>query len=163
MRRNCFSSDILALSLCVVLVIVLTILAPPVNGASTEPTAQASPDRSISQDEEVSQSSCVADINRDGKDEIICGDGGNTLRCFNCDGTLRWAVDLGSRVGSSAAEWDVNDDGLMEIFVGSRSGYVWGLDATGRVLPEWGWPKPMFIFFISPEDVSVILHFVVHT
>ena len=86
-------------------------------------------------------SPCVADIDGDGSQEIICGDGGNALRCFNPDGSLRWAVDTGAHIASSAAAWDVNGDGLMEIFVGNDAAYLWGFDCNGRALGEWGWPK----------------------
>lgn len=99
--------------------------------------------RTASQDEGIDSSPCVADIDGDGKEEIVCGYG-NYLRCLNLDNTERWTVDTGSRVASSPACCDVNGDGQMEIFVGNRAGYVWGFASNGRVLTEWGWPKATF-------------------
>jgi hypothetical protein len=86
-------------------------------------------------------SPCAADIDGDGREEIICGDGGSVMRCLNPDGGVRWAVDTGSHISSSAAARDVNGDGLMEIFFGDDAAYLWGLDCNGRALGEWGWPR----------------------
>ncbi|MBU4174623.1 MAG: VCBS repeat-containing protein [Actinobacteria bacterium] len=86
-------------------------------------------------------SPCAADIDGDGKEEIICGDGGSGVRCFNPDGSVRWVTGTNGHVSSSAAAWDVSGDGRMEIFVGNEAGYLWGFDSNGRVLSEWGWPK----------------------
>jgi len=85
-------------------------------------------------------SPCVADIDGDGKDEIICGSG-NAIACYNCDGTLRWIRDTAGRASSSPAAWDVNGDGRMEIFIGNEAAWVWGFDSAGNDLPQW--PKQL--------------------
>ncbi|MHB8896762.1 MAG: FG-GAP-like repeat-containing protein [Candidatus Geothermincolia bacterium] len=91
----------------------------------------------------VNPSPTPADIDGDGKDEVVCGSG-NALVCWNSDGSQRWAADTGARVVSSAACWDVNGCGRMEMFVGNDAGWVYGFDSNGRVLSEWGWPKASF-------------------
>ena len=85
-------------------------------------------------------SPCVADIDGDGKDEIISGVG-NALVCHNCDGSQRWARETNGRVSSSPAAWDVNGDGRMEIFVGNEAAWTWGFDSAGNNLLQW--PKQL--------------------
>jgi hypothetical protein len=85
-------------------------------------------------------SPCIADIDADGKDEIICGTG-NALACYDCAGNQRWIRDTGGRCSSSPAAWDMNGDGKMEIYVGNESALVLGYDCNGNDLP--GWPKSL--------------------
>lgn len=100
--------------------------------------------RRLLQAQKVVSSPCAADIDGDGRDEVLCGDG-NYLRCWNGDGTQRWSVDTGAWVGSSPAAWDVDGDGRMEIFVGNDSGYLLGYSYTGQPLSQWGWPKKTYL------------------
>ncbi|MBU4489628.1 MAG: FG-GAP repeat protein, partial [Actinobacteria bacterium] len=110
--------------------------------------------RAIFQGEGARSSPCAADIDGDGKDEILCGDE-DFLRCLNSDGTQRWAVDTGDWVGSSPAACDVDGDGDMEIFVGNNSGYLWGFDHRGGQLTEWGWPKKAWEGSTAGVEVGV--------
>jgi hypothetical protein len=91
----------------------------------------------------VNPSPTAADIDGDGRTEILCG-AGNALVCRNGDGSQRWAADTGARVVSSAACADVNGCGKMEIFVGNDAGWLYGFAYDGRPLSEWGWPKATF-------------------
>ena len=110
--------------------------------------------RGFCQAQQVRSSPCAADIDGNGKEEILVGDG-DFLRCLNCDGTERWSVDTGDWVGSSPAAWDVDGDGRMEIFVGNNSGYLWGFDYRGKQLSEWGWPKKAYEGSSSGVEVGV--------
>jgi len=83
-------------------------------------------------------SPCAADVDADGREELLIG-WGSVLYCFDCAGGLRWTRDTGGRVASSPAAWDVNGDGRMEIFLGNEAAVVWGFDCNGNTLP--GWPR----------------------
>ena len=100
--------------------------------------------RTALQAQQVASSPCAADIDGDGRDEVLCGDG-NSLVCKSSDNTQRWSVDTGAWVGSSPAAWDVDGDGRMEIFVGNDSGYLLGFSYTGQALSQWGWPKKTYL------------------
>lgn len=96
-----------------------------------------------SPDDGVNPSPTPADVDGDGNQEVLCGVG-NTLTCWNANGSQRWAADTGARVVSTPAAADVNGDGRKEIWVGNDAGWVWGFAFDGRVLGEWGWPKASF-------------------
>ncbi len=112
-------------------------------GGRSSGTAGVSTTVIAAPDDGVNPSPTAADIDGDGRDEVLCGVG-SALECWSCDGSRRWSVDTGARVVSSAACWDVNGSGKMEIFVGNGAGWVYGFDCNGRPLTEWGWPKASF-------------------
>lgn len=77
-----------------------------------------------------------ADIDADGRDEILWGTG-NAVYCYDCNGGVRWARDTAGRVSGSPAACDINGDGRMEVFVGNEAAWLWGFDAAGNNLPGW--------------------------
>ena len=87
----------------------------------------------------------VADIDGDGKDEILAGNTNGHMYCFgqNAQGTweVRWQKYVGAAIRGGAACYDVDGDGTKEVFFGDMNGVVWGLACNGNVLSQWGWPK----------------------
>jgi alpha-tubulin suppressor-like RCC1 family protein len=94
----------------------------------------------------------VADINKDGKMEIIAASA--SVMCLDAEtGKLLWRANTGSDItnpnkeigGSAGRVWsdvivkDIDKDGKLEIIVGSHKGYVAVYDSNGKFKP--GWPK----------------------
>jgi hypothetical protein len=69
---------------------------------------------------------CVADIDNDGKDEIIVGTQGHQLFAFNEDGTQvsGFPITLSDEIAGSPAVGDVDGDGQLDIVVNIRDGNV---------------------------------------
>jgi len=109
----------------------------------------------------------VADLNGDGKQEIIVGteQTGNNAACLaalNSDGTPRWVRVLPGSADSTAAVADLNGDGKLEIVLGYGSGTTAGgvaaydrdgnrlwqyttLDRDGNGLPDAFWASPAVV------------------
>jgi len=84
----------------------------------------------------VHSSAALADIDGDGKTEVIFGANDGGVRCLKgTDGTLKWIYWTGGSVYSSPAVGDVDADGNYEIVVGSNDKYVYCLSSTGTL--EW--------------------------
>jgi hypothetical protein len=71
-------------------------------------------------------SPCVADIDNDGKDEIIVATQGKQLCAYNEDGTQvsGFPITLSDEVSGSPAVGDVDGDGQLDIVVALRDGNV---------------------------------------
>jgi hypothetical protein len=83
----------------------------------------------------------LADIDGDGKQEILVGNTNGHLYCVNHNGGVRWTYYTGAPIQSTPMAVDVNGDGKMEIWFGSDNGLLYGLNYQGQPLSQWGWPQ----------------------
>lgn len=80
----------------------------------------------------------VADIDQDGKLEIVATDTRGSIAAFRGDGTEVWELHIGSAFTAGVTFGDVNGDGQLEAAFATSDGRVFLADAaTGQVLPEW--------------------------
>ncbi len=112
----------------------------------------------------------VADLDGDGKAEVIVGSYSHKMFVWKGDGTVRpgWPRDVWDGIASGAAIGDVNGDAVPEIIVGSdvesdcascqpygkltRGGLVHAFDLAGNELP--GWPFATDSFMSSSPVVA---------
>lgn len=100
-------------------------------------------------------SPAIADLNKDGKAEIVVpvekeeGNKQTSLFVLSSDGALIWDFTSESGISSSPTIADLNGDGGMEIVFGTNGGEVYALDGpTGRTL--WKFENPASFFRSSP-------------
>ncbi len=82
----------------------------------------------------------LADLDRDGKVEIIVGDDAGLLHAFRLDGSElpHFPRLIGEAVQASPALADINDDGMLEIIIGTTDGALHVWNALGDC--ALGWP-----------------------
>ncbi len=87
----------------------------------------------------VSASPVIADLNGDGRKEIIIGSWDRKVYAWQTDGQLLsgWHQSTGHFVWSTAAVGDIDEDGRPEVICASDRVYIWRAD--GSPLP--GWPQ----------------------
>ncbi len=83
----------------------------------------------------------LADIDGDGRQEILVGNNNGHLYCVDAGGGVRWTFYTGAPIQSTPCAVDCDGDGRLEIFFGSHSGLCYGLNYQGQSLSQWGWPK----------------------
>ncbi|MBC7248082.1 MAG: VCBS repeat-containing protein [Actinobacteria bacterium] len=83
----------------------------------------------------------LADLDGDGRQEIITGNLNGHIYCLDAFGNVRWARYTGAAIQSTPCVVDCDGNGLMEIYIGCDNGYVYGLNHLGQDLSGWGWPK----------------------
>ncbi|MFH1511475.1 MAG: PQQ-binding-like beta-propeller repeat protein [Candidatus Woesearchaeota archaeon] len=74
----------------------------------------------------------LADIDDDGKDEIIVGSSNGRMYAIKGDGTLIWSFKTNGAVHSTPAIEDINGDGRKEIIFGSSDKCLYALDSKGQ-------------------------------
>jgi len=95
----------------------------------------------------------VADLDKDGKPEILCGRAGNGLYCWDVQGNLRPGFPFNSGASAEGPIIVANIDGdpEMEILLDSNKtdasgkGWIYAIDHKGKL--ESGWP-------IQPQGVT---------
>lgn len=83
----------------------------------------------------------AADLNGDGRMEIIAGSTNGMLFCFATDGTLLWKLDCGGQV-NSVNTVDFQGDGKLTVIAGCMNDNVLAIDATGKQL--WVFNPPYY-------------------
>ena len=85
-------------------------------------------------------SPALADLDRDGKVEIILGDDAGLLHAFRLEGNElpNFPRLIGEAVQASPALADLNDDGVLDIVVGTTDGALHAWNALGDCM--LGWP-----------------------
>jgi hypothetical protein len=83
----------------------------------------------------------VADLDDDGKPEVITASGGYYVHAFDDQGEEPegWPKFTGGWVISSPAVGDLDGDGLLEVVVATREGQLWAWRTTGRVDGRVDW------------------------
>jgi hypothetical protein len=85
-------------------------------------------------------SPALADLDNDGRVEIIVGDDAGLLHVFALDGSELPGFPrlAGSRIESSPTVVDLDENGMLDIIVGAADGYVYAWNSVGDIL--LGWP-----------------------
>ena len=81
----------------------------------------------------------IADVDGDGKSEVIAGSSGYKLHAFREDGSEPggWPKDTGGWLLASPAVGDVDGDHRLEVVAVTREGYLFAWDTPGKVASEW--------------------------
>ena len=83
----------------------------------------------------------IADVDGDGKAEVIAGTSGFLLHAFKEDGTepYPWPRKTGGWLFAAPVVGDVDGDGRLEVVAVTREGYmfVWDTPTPGAGLVEW--------------------------
>ena len=87
----------------------------------------------------------AADVDGDGRAEVLAGGSGNVLHAFREDGSDApgWPRDLGGWMLASAAAGDVDGDGRTEVVAVTRDGWLFAWD-TPAAAPRGGGEWPAF-------------------
>jgi outer membrane protein assembly factor BamB len=97
----------------------------------------------------LSSTPCVADIDKDGKPEILITTRQEGVACLNADGSLRWKAPVKSDIAwGSAVVADVDHDGTLDICWASLSGLVECHAPDGS--KKWNFQMPSSGSFAAP-------------
>ncbi len=109
-------------------------------------------------DDSVLSGVAIGDIDRDGSNDVIIGgdyssnalyDAGGNVTALSSQGRRKWVKQLPQIAQSSPVLADINNDGKLEIFIGTGINFtningatypgnaVYGLDSAGNDLPGW--------------------------
>lgn len=105
--------------------------------------------------EAIYSSPIVADINDDGKVEIVCGDYGSPSHIFALyghNGTLLWEYQVGNPVEGTPAVGDVNGDGDVDVVAGSNDNRVYALNGNNGSLI---WKKTLPDNAVNPAIADI--------
>lgn len=114
------------------------------------------------------RSTVMADLDGDGRNEILFGDKNSSLFCLDAGGRQRWTTQLPGRgIFFAPAIADLHGDGASTSFTvvrnaGSTGKSLYALDPTGKVvdalaLPGGGGCSPTLCRFDGRSDVSLLV------
>lgn len=83
---------------------------------------------------QISAEPVIADLNNDGKDEIIISSEIGALIVLDSNGKLLWTFSSKDAIKASALVADINNDKKNEIIFGSSDAFVYALSNKGKVL-----------------------------
>jgi hypothetical protein len=84
----------------------------------------------------------IADIDGDGRPEVINGSAGSVVHAFNSDGAepAGWPKDAAGWMMGSPTLGDADGDGYLEVWTGTRGGYLFGWKTTALASEAYrGW------------------------
>ena len=87
-------------------------------------------------------SAAIADIDDDGRVEVIEGSGGYWVHAFRVDGSepAGWPKFTGGWITSTPAVGDMDGDGTLEVALPTRDGFVWAWHTRGKTDGRIDWP-----------------------
>lgn len=104
----------------------------------------------------------VGDIDADGRQDILYGDGLGYLYCLDADGEERWFFKADDWIESAPALGDVDGDGEIEVVFGSADGNLYCLSPSGQ--REWQFPtgkriaaSPTLCDYDRDGDVDILI------
>lgn len=83
---------------------------------------------------QISAEPVIADLDNDGKDEIIVSSEIGSLFALSPGGKLIWDFSAEDAIKSPALVADVNNDKKIEIIFGSNDGFIYALTSKGKLL-----------------------------
>jgi len=96
----------------------------------------------------------IADINKDGKVEILIGARDRMVYCISNTGQLIWKYGpTGDSIEDTPEAYDVNGDGYMEVFFPEDDRHIYALTHTGSLF--WKSPEAGGSFECHPTVVDV--------
>jgi outer membrane protein assembly factor BamB len=83
---------------------------------------------------QVSAEPVIADLNNDGKAEVIISSEIGALFVLNINGNLLWSFSAEDAIKTSALVADINNDKKLEVIFGSNDTFVYALNSKGQIL-----------------------------
>ncbi|KAJ8308441.1 hypothetical protein KUTeg_013315 [Tegillarca granosa] len=80
----------------------------------------------------------VADLDMDGKLNIVTIDTSGNVVCMTSNGITVWESEINGNSSAGSRLYDVNNDGVLDVIIATNFGDVYALDGkTGTTLPNW--------------------------
>lgn len=85
----------------------------------------------------VTATPAVADLNGDGKNEVIAGAWDGKVYCLNSTGGFKWSYQTGAAIYVALNAADIDGDGQQEVLVGSNDHSIYCLSSNGGL--KWSY------------------------
>lgn len=87
----------------------------------------------------------LGDLDGDGPDEIVLGDGQGHVTAFSCAGEVLWIFDTLKPSHAAVSLGDVDGDEAIEVLVASGDHHLYALDPAGRL--EWRYAADLRLIY----------------